>query len=980
MPNLKIDKRGNDPLSEAEAVLQYLRLVPPQHATGETIGAYQHALSLLADHEGSRLWFETLVGLGSHLLESPQGDRAENIDAAKVAYRTILARATNENAPDAWSAAINGLAQSLTFHPAATEADFVEAASLYDQAIERLRRPGGDVRTLAILLGTSAAMYSRWPTGDVDANVERAIQLQEEAINILKKLSGVEDAPLRARALHNLAKHYLDRRIGIRSQNVDRVIRALQEALKDRPRDRDPVGRARTLRGLALAYPEWSGAESLDHARRLAEAAAEEADQIEKSDPRTAQRAAGWAAFERQQSALSVDLDELYEIAPEQRLAWLSQVIENHHAALRAIPRETMPVRWAEWMGGLARLLGRLPSLGVWDRVQAAYDCFSQALTAIEALERPRLHRELLQRWGELCHEIGDFEASLRTYGAAADLSAQLFDAFADPDHQIAELERTRGYALFAAYAAARVGNKDEAVRFAELQRTRSLADLFVAARAMVRATDEQREAIQKIVADIHRRGNALRQLKEESPEGELANLLGRLADYAGADPSILGIRRIDEAKDALNPKAEEIARLSTELAQARQSLRDLLAKSEPGDAVAAGLDTATIQGIARTAKVALVYLIATVHGGMAIAAMPDGTSDALQLDQLTSDLSKELVRGGESEAGFLSAAILGVSDQLSRCLEEIRTTLGPAAMVPLSIWLREKGIRHAVLIPLGSLGLLPLHLASDDTVSFSYAPSALAVSLGSNALKRDLSASVTVVANPWRQDERPLPFTVAEARLIVSLAHESESIRVRIGDDATSEQVCHDVSGAALVHFACHGRFRPSEPLESHFLLSGGDLTLGEVLSHRADLSLARLVTLSACQSGNIEFRRASDESLGFPTALLLAGVPAVVSTVWLVDDAAAMFFSTRLYQLLLQEKLEPIHAMTRARAWLREARADELQRVIASLRSVLAPEDVETDSALSELWRDLAFSWDSASQPYGSPSHWGAFMLTGI
>src|SRR5437867_221322 len=80
------------------------------------------------------------------------------------------------------------------------------------------------------------------------------------------------------------------------------------------------------------------------------------------------------------------------------------------------------------------------------------------------------------------------------------------------------------------------------------------------------------------------------------------------------------------------------------------------------------------------------------------------------------------------------------------------------------------------------------------------------------------------------------------------------------------------------------------------------------------ADLSLARLVTLSACQSGNIEFRRASDESLGFPTALLLAGVPAVVSTMWLVDDAAAMFFSTRLYQLLLQDKLEPVYAVTRA------------------------------------------------------------------
>ena len=60
MRNSKIHERSNDPVSEAEAVLQRLRLVPPQHATSETIAAYQYALSLLADHEGSPLWFETI--------------------------------------------------------------------------------------------------------------------------------------------------------------------------------------------------------------------------------------------------------------------------------------------------------------------------------------------------------------------------------------------------------------------------------------------------------------------------------------------------------------------------------------------------------------------------------------------------------------------------------------------------------------------------------------------------------------------------------------------------------------------------------------------------------------------------------------------------------------------------------------------------------------------------------------------------------
>jgi hypothetical protein len=55
------------------------------------------------------------------------------------------------------------------------------------------------------------------PVGDVDSNLERAIQLQEEAVSILNLNAWAGDALHRARALHNLAKYYLERRTGIRS-------------------------------------------------------------------------------------------------------------------------------------------------------------------------------------------------------------------------------------------------------------------------------------------------------------------------------------------------------------------------------------------------------------------------------------------------------------------------------------------------------------------------------------------------------------------------------------------------------------------------------------------------------------------------------------------------------------------------------------------------------------------------------------------
>src|SRR5207249_5846853 len=140
----------------------------------------------------------------------------------------------------------------------------------------------------------------------------------------------------------------------------------------------------------------------------------------------------------------------------------------------------------------------------------------------------------------------------------------------------------------------------------------------------------------------------------------------------------------------------------------------------------------------------------------------------------------------------------------------------------------------------------------------------------------------------PSLHDALPiLPFTVVEARALARLVRDDAETCLVIADAATLPRVREGVKGATLMHFGCHGRFRPSDPLESHLLLAGNDrLTLGEIFSGNVDFSAARLVTLLACQSGNVEFRRRSDESLGFTAALILGGVTYVVSTMWEVDD----------------------------------------------------------------------------------------------
>src|SRR2546425_2193401 len=75
--------RSDPSVAEAIALLEPLRGVPPQHASSETVATYGRAAALLSSSGGSPLWFEAQTGLASHLLESPEGDRLQNVQAAE---------------------------------------------------------------------------------------------------------------------------------------------------------------------------------------------------------------------------------------------------------------------------------------------------------------------------------------------------------------------------------------------------------------------------------------------------------------------------------------------------------------------------------------------------------------------------------------------------------------------------------------------------------------------------------------------------------------------------------------------------------------------------------------------------------------------------------------------------------------------------------------------------------------------------------
>jgi tetratricopeptide (TPR) repeat protein len=129
------------------------------------------------------------------------------------------------------------------------------------------------------------------------------------------------------------------------------------------------------------------------------------------------------------------------------------------------------------------------------------------------------------------------------------------------------------------------------------------------------------------------------------------------------------------------------------------------------------------------------------------------------------------------------------------------------------------------------------------------------------------------------------------------------------------------------LLHFASHLDTDDQHPWQSRLRLNAGDSTLTLDAATLAQLHLsARMAVLSSCSSAG--GRILSGEGvLGFSSALLSAGVPTVVASLWPVDDGATVLFMRIFYGELARranaaEALRNTQAVLRSRPATREPR----------------------------------------------------------
>lgn len=158
--------------------------------------------------------------------------------------------------------------------------------------------------------------------------------------------------------------------------------------------------------------------------------------------------------------------------------------------------------------------------------------------------------------------------------------------------------------------------------------------------------------------------------------------------------------------------------------------------------------------------------------------------------------------------------------------------------------------------------------------------------------------ASVLAIAGKANADGGALAGAAYEVR---RLGRRFDGVDVRIGPPADHPLGEADLAGFELLHFAAHTRADDQHPWRSCIVL---DPTAADALPEPPDPQTedggvlrasvlasmhlpARLAVLSGCESGG-GLALTGEGVLGLTSSLLTAGVPAVVATLWPVDDHA--------------------------------------------------------------------------------------------
>jgi CHAT domain-containing protein/tetratricopeptide (TPR) repeat protein len=997
----------------------------------QAVAAYRLALAEFTRERALAEWAATHNNLGTALrsLGEMIGD-ASMLRQAEQALDAVLLEDVRERAPEQWAMAQNNLGSVLL-----SLCELTGDTSVLRQAEQAHRA--------ALLEFTRAQWPMKWATtqNNLGAVLACAGELTGDTA-VLRQAEQAHGAALleftRERAPRNWARtqsNLGDVLLSLGELTGDPSIlrlakRSLNESLLETTRERAPREWARTQSNLGNVLTRLGELTGNISALRQAEQA-HRAALLEFTREHTA---IDWAAT---QTNYGTVLQQLGDLSGDTEV--LRRAEQAYQAALLEYTRERAAMRWAAIQSNIGGVLSRLGDLtGDAAQLEQAAAACRLALEEFTRTQAPmRLANTynnlggVLARLGNLTADIARSEEAVEAYRLAL---AAMNASGAEDGRQ--------GTASALAQLLVRLGRYEQAIEVIVPALARSDAALLDAARSR----DGTARAVERVGGLFGLL--SLCQLRQDTPDRKAALIAaesGRarlLADALALDAVRPDVINDPNVRTAIEAARNHQASLRYVLGYTQNSAlaSDAMTRCElePAarerlqadlrQAIDAYVVLCRVHGLIRTPEplsFAEITAAAPEHGALVLPVLTEASAFAFVV---TRDMTEPLVidlphlnrhavadhlsgndgwlgvyserfRRADKDAAALGAAEARWRNQLTATLARLwEQLLGPLHR-QLSDTIRLAPEAPVIMLAPGLLGLLPLHAAGPgpdglhfgDHWTVSYAPSVrtLLTCRRRQDERQHLPAKLLAAIDP--PSEQRLLGARQEAPMLRQ--HFAHAEQVILEDtEATLGAVLEHLPSATCFHASTHGWHDSLQPTQSGLHLADAPLLLDAL--HDTKLDAARLVFLSACESGLAEVRRLPEEFIGLSAGFVQAGAACVVASLWPIRDDAAFLLAGRFYGLHLdeqgRERLRATQALRQAQDWLRRLTFADLRQLFpvverpdgpylhlqTSLRFETTPpaerEEPNTDRLLLPLGPDT-------DTPYAHPQHWAAFTATG-
>ena len=993
------------------------------------ITGYEVALTVFTREAFPKNWARTQNNLGVAYGDRIKGEKAENIEVAIACYQHALRVYTFEAFPIDWALTQNNLGEAYRNRIKGEKVQNIEVAIACYQKALRVRTFEAFPIDWALTQTNLGNAYSDRIKGEKAQNIEEAIACCQHALRVYTFEAFPENWAI---TQYNLGNAYLNRIKGEKAQNIEQAIACYQQALRVYTFEVFPIDWALTQNNLGIAYAyriKGEKAQNIEQAIACLQQAlivytfeafpiewastqnnlgnaygdrikGEKAQNIEVAIAcyQKALIVRTFEAFTVEWATTQYNLGNAYsDRIIGQKAQNLEDAIACLQKALRVYTFEAFPIEWASTQNNLgAAYYDRIKGEKA-QNIEEAIACYQQALRVYTFEAFPIDWAMTQHNLGNAYRNriVGQKEQNLEEAIACYQLALEVRTRDAFPEDHADTL-----YGLGIAYQDSNLSLLAYTTFNSAIATVESLQEEMVSGEESKRKHREKWNKLYSIMVevcvDLDNINEALdyaeqsknRYIVEEIISRELksifpANVVTQLRKYR--DEIARGQNQIHDGK-AKNPTA--LAKRLQALRQRHNELKNRYLPIGSGfqfEQFQKKLDhhTAIVEFyITRNKLVTFVF-----------------TRNLVWHSQLK-DLGKLL----DWANGYLKA----YSTKKYHYEKHLTTRLDSLAQILLIDHIIKQipeKCDRLIFIPHRFLHLLPLHalpitsnqgeatskiLMDRFPAGVSYAPSCQLLQLVKTRKRPDFT-HLFAVQNPTDD----LDYTPIEVDVVKRYFNPPPDTEILVENDATKAVIIDSkpLNTYHCLHFSCHGYFNYEEPRKSALILANAHkptsaepnserylriseeqifdlekcLTIDEVFD--LQLEQCRLVTLSACETGLIDYNNISDEYIGLPSGFLVAGSPAVVSSLWRVNDLSTALLMIKFYQNL-REQMALAVALNQAQLWLRDSTKEELEEYIDNLPLAFSKK---------YLIKANFYNFKNSDKPFEAPFHWAAFCAIG-